>query len=85
MNKSFAFSILKCEYGWGGCTKTGEQMQRLDAICEQFDCPYCAAAAMAAFLYDEIGEKTFRPRLDGLPNKRSVVRDREGGSGCVVH
>jgi len=79
--RSTAFSILKCEYGWGGCTDTVDQQKELDSICKASECPNCAAAAMAAYLNDNVGPKTFRKRLDGKPNTRTVERDRAGQKG----
>lgn len=79
-NRSFAFSILKIDYGWNGATNNGAQMLELDTICERHECPHCAAQEMAAYLHDNVtGMKNlFRPRIDGKPNNRTVERDRNG-------
>jgi len=85
MDTSYAFSYLKCGYGWNGCTKTAEQMLQLDEIAEKHECARCAAAEMAAFLWDNIGPKCFRPRLDGKPNTYSVPRDRAEGMNANLN
>lgn len=83
-NRSLVFSILKCAYGWNGCTKTIVQQEKLDEIVKKHECVRCASAEMAGFLHDELGPKCFRQRLDGKPNTYSVERDRCDGNNAVL-
>lgn len=80
MDRSLVFSILKCEYGWNGCTDTAEQMAQIDGILAREEsrgnCEGCAASEIAGFIQDECGRGFFGPRIDGKPNRRTVDRDR---------
>lgn len=69
--RSMAFSILKCDYGWNGVTPEG--CADLDAICDAANRPICAAASMAKAIHEIVGGRYFRSRIDGKPNRRTVA------------
>lgn len=69
-DRNYAFSILKCEYGWNGIQPVG--CENLDDICARAHGPICAATAMAKAIHAIVGQKYFRQRVDGKPNRRTV-------------
>lgn len=85
VDRSWTYSILKCMYGWSGCADSGAQQEAINRICQEIDCPHCAAAAMAAYIHDNCKGDYFMPRLDGRPNHRSVERDRAGIGHDALH
>ena len=69
--RSHAFSILKCEYGWNGVQPAG--CADLDTICAKASGPVCAANQMARAIHAVVGQQYFRTRMDGKPNRRRVA------------
>lgn len=71
MDRSLMFSILKCEFGWNGCTSSGFDWDFVDSLIAKHKCT-SRCANEVAILLAEHGE-IFLERCDGKPNKRIVV------------
>lgn len=72
--RSTVFSILKCEYGWNGCFSP--EMRDLDGIAlagiDAGKTPIQCAHECAIEIHRVVGQKYFRQRIDGRPNRRTV-------------
>jgi hypothetical protein len=76
--RSHAGSILKCDYGWNGVIpgeSNAEWMEFEQVAADSLtagECAECVAARLAAFIFERVGMRYFRPRIDGKPNRRSA-------------
>lgn len=82
--RSCVFSVLKCGFGWGGCTSDGLTFQEVEAAFELqeltirrgFDAglvPLLVAFDLAAELHRISGDGAFLKRIDGKPNTYAVA------------
>jgi hypothetical protein len=70
--RSLAYSILKIDYGWNGCTDRVEQQEIIDLLINNSDCSSRGADYAALYIAQSIGFSAFRKRIDGKPNNRIV-------------
>lgn len=76
--RSHAGSILKCDYGWNGVIpgeSNAEWMEFEQVESEALaagESAECVAARLAAFIYERVGQRYFRERIDGKPNRRDA-------------
>jgi hypothetical protein len=82
-DRSLAYSILKIEYGWNGCTDRAEKQETIELLIVNSDCPSCAADKAAQFIAVSQGFEVFRQRADGKPNTR-IVKPFIVSSGNLV-
>ena len=75
---SHAMSILKCEYGWNGCSpgKTPEDWARFEDMTQRLVakemCAGVIADKLAIEIHRVVGNAYFRQRRDGKPNTRII-------------
>lgn len=80
----FVFSILKCEFGWGGIIPDGCDANQWE---QKIICGFgsnCKPHSIAQVITDDIykNKGSFRKRADGKPNTRLPTQMKQEGQLC---
>lgn len=73
VDRSFVYSIIKCDYGWNSQIPVGCDSDEWEKIIAESQCAVCAAKKIASDIFFNDGR--FNERFDGKPNTRSVLKD----------